>query len=127
MESLFQDIRYGLRTLIQHRGFTAIAVLTLALGIGANTAIFSVVNAALIRPLPYKDADKLVVVWEQSPREAQNVANPANYMDWSEQNTVFTEMATFFDTTVSLTSDGEPEEVPSQYATYNLFSMLGVD
>jgi putative ABC transport system permease protein len=127
MDSLFQDIRYGLRTLIQHRGFTIIAVLTLALGIGANTAIFSVVNAAMIRPLPYKDGDKLVIVWEQSPREVQNVANPANYMDWSEQNTVFTEMATTFDTTVSLTSDGEPEEVPSQYATFNLFSMLGVD
>jgi putative ABC transport system permease protein len=126
MSTLLQDLRYGVRMLTRKPGFTLIAVLTLALGIGANTAIFSVVNAALLRPLPYREADKLVMVWEQSQREAQNVANPANYMDWGEQNDVFTEMATTFDTTASLIGDGEPEEVPAQYATVNLFSMLGV-
>src|ERR1700755_3580718 len=127
MQSFLQDLRYGARMLLKRPGFTLVAVITLALGIGANTAIFSVVKALMIRPLPYQDADKLVVVWEQSPREAQNVANPANYMDWSEQNDVFTEMATTFDTTGSLIGDGEPEDVPAQYATTNLFSMLGVE
>ncbi|HJQ25172.1 MAG TPA: ABC transporter permease [Blastocatellia bacterium] len=127
MQTLLQDLRYGARMLLKQPAFTFIAVMTLALGIGANTAIFSVVNAALLRPLPYRDADKLVIVWEQSPREAQNVVNPANFMDWSEQNNVFTEMATTFDRSASLIGDGEPEEVPAQYATVNLFSMLGVE
>jgi putative ABC transport system permease protein len=108
-------------------GFTAVAIIALALGIGANTAIFSVVNAVLLRSLPYKDADKLVIVWEKSKKNEQNVANPANFMDWSEQNNVFTEMAGFADQNAVMIGDGEPEEIPSQFVTANLFSMLGVD
>jgi len=124
---MFQDLRYGIRTLLKKPGFTFIAIITLALGIGANTAIFSVVNAVLLRALPYRDADKLVIVWEKSQRNDQNVANPANFMDWREQNHVFTDMGAIYDITASLTGDGEPEEIPAQLATANLFSTLGVE
>lgn len=127
MEQLWHDLRYGARMLAKSPGFTAVAVIALALGIGANTAIFSVVNAALLRPLPYPDADKLVIVWEKSRRNDQNVINPANFMDWKEQNNVFTDMAATFDRSAVLVGDGEPEEVPAQLATNNLFSLLGVD
>src|ERR1041385_1362 len=127
MQILLQDIRYGIRMLLKKPGFTLVAIITLALGIGANTAIFSVVNAVLLRALPYREADKLVVVWERSQRNDQNVANPANFMDWREQNHVFTDMGAIFDTSASLTGDGEPEEIPAQLATANLFSILGVE
>ena len=125
MQNFWQDLRYGLRMLTKSPAFTAVAVLTLALGIGANTAIFSVVNTVLLAPLPYKDADRLAIVWESRPDENRNVANPANYMDWKEQNHVFTDLAAFADRRAVLVGDGEPEEVPVQVATPNLFSILG--
>ncbi len=84
MQSLVQDIRYGIRSLLKQPGFTAIAVLTLALGIGANTAIFSVVNAVLLRSLPYRDADRLVILWEKNQRTEQNTISPANFFDWQD-------------------------------------------
>jgi putative ABC transport system permease protein len=130
MNHLFTDLRYGARMLLKNPGFTLIAILTLALGIGANTAIFSVVNAVLLEPLPYKDADNLVTVWENNRRRSpdqRNVVNPANFMDWKEQNTVFSELAAFIDVTAILTNDGEPEELPAQLATPNLFGLLGVE
>ena len=127
MEALWHDLRYGARMLTKSPGFTAVAVIALALGIGANTAIFSVVNAALLRALPYRDADKLVIVWEKSRRNDQNVVNPANFMDWSEQNNVFSDMAGTFDRSAVLVGDGEPEEIPAQLATPNLFFLLGVE
>ena len=127
MEALWHDLKYGARMLAKSPGFTAVAVIALALGIGANTAIFSVVNAALLRALPYRDADKLVIVWEKSRKNDQNVVNPANFMDWSEQNNVFTDMAGTYDRSAVLVGDGEPEEVPAQLATTNLFSLLGVE
>jgi putative ABC transport system permease protein len=130
MQTLLQDLRYGARMLLKNPGFTLIAVLTLALGIGANTAIFSVVNAVLLKPLPYKDADNIVMVWENNKRRSpdqRNVVNPANFMDWKEQNNVFSEMAAFIDVSAILTSDGEPEELPAQLASPNLFRLLGVE
>src|SRR5437870_2427942 len=127
MQTLWQDLLFGARMLMKKPSFTFIAIITLALGIGANTAIFSVVNAVLLHALPYKDADKLVVVWERSQRNDQNVANPANFMDWREQNHVFTDMAAIFDTSTLIVGDGEPVEVPSQLATTNLFSIIGVE
>lgn len=129
MQTFMQDIRYGIRMLVKKPWFTVIAVLTLALGIGAGTSIFSVVNAVLLSELPYRDGDRLAVVWEANrPRSrSTNVINMGNFTDWKQQNTVFEDMAAFFDTTASLTSDGEPEEVPSQLATPNLFSLLGVN
>src|SRR5882724_957595 len=127
MHTFWQDLRYGLRMLAKNPGFTAVAVLTLALGIGANTAIFSVVNSVLLGPLPYKDADRLAIVWEARAKENQNVANPANFMDWKEQNTVFADMAAIVDFRAIVIGDGEPEEIPLQLATPNLFSVLGVE
>jgi putative ABC transport system permease protein len=120
MEKMWRDLQYGTRMLVKTPGFTAVAIITLALGIGANTAIFSVVNTVLLGKLAYRDADKLVIVWEKSRKNEQNVVNPANYMDWSEQNSVFSEMAAFADQTAVLLGDGEPEQVPSQVATYVL-------
>jgi putative ABC transport system permease protein len=127
MNSLLADIRFGARMLLKNPTMTIIALLALTLGIGANTAIFSVVNAVLLRSFPYTDADRIVLVWEkkQGGRTDQNVINLGNFSDWKEQNQVFTDMAVFFDRSFNLTGDGEPEEVPVQFGTTNLFSVLG--
>src|SRR5215217_6815837 len=115
---LLQDLRYGVRILAKHPGFTAVAVFTLALGIGANTAIFSVVNELLLRPLPYKDADRLVMLWEISPKgNHQNPTSPSNFRSWREQSTTFEGMAAFSDQRLSLTGAGDPEEIPVQLTT----------
>jgi putative ABC transport system permease protein len=129
MEVLIQDIKYGIRTLLKRPGFTAIAVITLALGIGATTAIFSVVQSVLLRSLPYGAGDRLVMVWEhnRTRNRPQNVINLGNFFDWKEQNHVFDDMAAFFDLSAKLTGDGEPEELPTQIATPNLFVVLGVN
>jgi len=130
MQTLWQDLRYGARMLVKTPAVTLVAVIALMLGIGANTALFSVVNAVLLRSLPYSDGDRLAVVWEHRKSGAgnpQNVINLGNFYDWKDQNTVFSDMAAFFDRNVNLTSDGEPEEVPGQIATTNLFSLLGVN
>jgi putative ABC transport system permease protein len=128
MAKLWQDLRQGARSLIKQPTFTIVAVITLALGIGANTAIFSVVHAVLLRSLPYRDADRLVTVWEHNRLRgnAQNVINLGNFFDWKDRNRVFEDMATFFDMSFNLTSGGEPEEIPTQVATPNLFNILGV-
>jgi putative ABC transport system permease protein len=129
MTTLLTDIRFGARMLLKSPMMTFIALLALTLGIGANTAIFSVVNAVLLRAFPYADADRLVLVWEkkQGGRTDQNVINLGNFSDWKEQNQVFTDMAVFFDRSFNLTSDGEPEEVAAQFGTPNLFSVLGTN
>ncbi|HEV2664544.1 MAG TPA: ABC transporter permease [Blastocatellia bacterium] len=129
LETLWQDLRQGARSLFKQPTFTIIAVITLAFGVGANTAIFSVVHAVLLQSLPYRDADRLVTVWEHNRRRgnAQNVINMGNFFDWKEQNRVFEDMAAFFDVTANLTSGGDPEEIPSQIATTNLFNILGVN
>jgi putative ABC transport system permease protein len=127
METLLQDIRYGARVLAKHRGFTAVAVLTLALGIGANTAIFSVVNELLLRPLPYPDAERLVMLWEVTSKgRHQNTTSRANFLGWREQSKSFEGMAAFSDQRLSLTG-GDPEEVSVQLATPELFQVLGVE
>src|SRR5262245_7456996 len=126
LADLWQDLRFGARMLLKNPGFTTIAVITLALGIGANTAIFSVVNAVLIRAFPYREADRLVIVWE-TIRGELNTVSPANFFDWREQNRVFEGMAAYADTGVNLAGDGEPEEIPAQETTANLFSVLGVN
>jgi predicted permease len=130
MNSLIQDVRYAVRSLLKRPAFTLVAVITLALGIGASTAIFSVVHAVLLRSLPYSSADQLVMVWEdahQTGGRVDNVINLGNFFDWKEQSHTFEDMAAFFDISAKLTGDGDPEEVPSQIATPNLFSVLGVN
>ena len=127
-ETLAQDIRYGARVLLKHKAFTAVAVITLALGIGANTAIFSVVNELLLRPLPYRDADRIVMLWEVSPEgRHQNTTSRANFRGWREQSTSYQHMAAFSDQRFTLTGDGEPEEVSGQLALPEIFKVLGVD
>src|SRR5579864_6917357 len=127
MTGLVQDLRYALRQLRKSPGFTAVAVLTLALGIGANTAIFSVVNAVLLRPLSYKDADRLVMVWQQNPHRGwfQNYVSGANFLDWKRQNHVFTDMAAFEWNSFNLSGDSKPEEIAGERVTTNLLAMLG--
>src|SRR3989440_908552 len=130
MQGLIQDLRYGIRMLVKSPAVTAVAVIALTLGIGANTAIFSVVHAVLLRSLPYAEGDRLAIVWENRKSgkgNPQNVINLGNFFDWKEQNSVFSDMAAFFDLNANLTGDGEPEEVPGQIATTNLFSLLGVN
>jgi putative ABC transport system permease protein len=126
MQTILQDLRYGARMLLKQPGFTLIAVITLALGVGANTAIFSVVNAVLLESLPYRQADRLVMVWERSQRRNQNVINLGNFFDWKAQSASFEDMAAFADFRTNLTGDGEPVELPAQICTDNLFSVLGV-
>jgi putative ABC transport system permease protein len=127
-ETLFQDIRYGIRMLAKHRAFTAIAVITLALGIGANTAIFSVVNELLLRPLPFRDAERIVMLWEVNPSgRHQNTASRANFRAWRAQSSSYQQIAAFSDQRFNVTGDGEPEELSVQFGTPELFKVLGVD
>ncbi|HYK20521.1 MAG TPA: ABC transporter permease [Pyrinomonadaceae bacterium] len=128
METLLKDIRYGIRGLVKRPGFTIVALMTLALGIGANTAIFSVVNAVLLRPLPFKDPEQLVIVWEDAAFIGfpQNTPAPANYVDWKTQNQSFTDMAALAETSFNLTGDGEPERVTVNGVNANFFPLLGV-
>src|SRR5213594_674616 len=126
------DLRYAFRQLAKDPVFTAVAVLTLALGIGANTAIFSVINGVLLKPLPYPEPDRLVMLWERDPKmgiEQQRVSGP-NYLDWREQNTVLSDMA------VSPGWSGSEQfnivlqdmtvKVPGSYASASLFTTLGM-
>ena len=128
METLLKDIRYGIRGLLKRPGFTIIALVTLALGIGANTAIFSVVNAVLLRPLPFPNPEELVIVWEDATYAGfpHNTPAPANYVDWKNQNQSFADMAASHETSFNLTGDGEPERVSAYSVTSNFFPLLGV-
>ncbi|HZI17771.1 MAG TPA: ABC transporter permease [Pyrinomonadaceae bacterium] len=126
---IWQDLRYGLRTLAKNPGFTAVAVIALALGIGANSAIFSVVNTVLLRPLPYKDPDRLVVVWEDRSKNGYPRDTPAagNYVDWRDQNQVFEGMAAVANQSFNLTGSGEPERIDGRNVSAGLFPLLGVE
>jgi putative ABC transport system permease protein len=128
MHALLADLRYGLRLLRQAPAFGAIAMLALALGIGANTAIFSNVHDLLLRPLPYTDPDRLVMVWEDASFASfpKNTPAPANYFDWKDQNSVFTDIAATRGNAANLTADGPPEQVVGRAVTPNFFSVLGV-
>ncbi|HWP42364.1 MAG TPA: ABC transporter permease, partial [Blastocatellia bacterium] len=128
MDRFRQDLVYALRNLRKSPGYAAVTVLTLALGIGANTAIFSVVNTLLLSPLRFKDPDRLVMVWEKNiPRNRErNVVSPANFLDWNSQNQVFEQMAALSDIQVNLTNAGEPEELEAQIVTASFFPLLGV-
>jgi predicted permease len=128
MRTLFADLRYGLRLLRQAPAFTAIAICALALGIGANTAIFSTLDSVVLRALPYHDPDRVVMVFEDSSHIGfpHNTPAPANYFDWKAQNHVFTDMAAVRYRGASITGDGNPEQLKGQAVTPNFFSVLGV-
>src|SRR5260370_1723069 len=126
--SLLTNLRYTFRHIGKRVGFCALAVAALAMGIGANTAIFSAVEAVLLRPLPYSHPDRLAVVWEDASYVGfpNNTPAPANYLDWQARNQVFTDMlATRFDT-ASLTGDGQPEQLSGKKVTPNFFYFRGV-
>jgi putative ABC transport system permease protein len=129
MSTLWLDVRYAVRVLVKSPAFTLVALIALALGIGANTAIFSVVNAVLLRALPYRQADQLVVVWEhnRTGTHEHNTVAPRNFLEWQEQAQSFEGMAVFFDAPLNLTGAGDPVEISAQVATVNLFTVLGAD
>ncbi len=128
MHALVQDLRYAARTLVGQPGASLIAVVTLALGIGANTAIFSAVNALLLRPLPYQDPERLVMVWEKRATEGvlNNVVAPADYIDWAQMNTVFESTAAVWSATVDLTGSGEPVRLFAGLVSPPFFDVLGI-
>src|SRR5579864_6216468 len=130
IENFLKDLRYGLRQLRKSPGFTAVAVITLALGIGANTAIFSVVNGVLLRPLAFPNAGRLVRVWHVPPPASfpgmtTFSVSAANYLDWERQNHVFDSMANYGYRGFTLTGSDKPEQVDACAATSGFFSTLG--
>ncbi|HMF57157.1 MAG TPA: ABC transporter permease, partial [Pyrinomonadaceae bacterium] len=126
LENLIRDLRYALRMLRRSPGFTTVAVATLALGIGANTAIFSLVSAVLFRPLNYSEPERLVMVWEAEPGAPHDTVAVGNYADWREQNQSFTDITALDLRSYNLTGDGEPEKINAYGVTANFFSLLGV-
>jgi putative ABC transport system permease protein len=126
MQILWQDLRYGVRMFAKKPGFTLVAILTLALGIGANTAIFTVINAALLRPLPYEDAERLVVVSTTMRRETVEVrsASYPDFVDWRDQNTVFERIAAQASPSFTLTGGAEPERVSGELVSADYFPLL---
>jgi putative ABC transport system permease protein len=126
METLFKDIRYGIRGLLKRPAFTAIVVITLGLGIGANTAFFSVVNAVLLRSLPYKDSGRLVVLWETVSKDRRNPTSYPNFLDWRAQNQSFEEMAAYAATDFSLAGQTQTDRIEGELVSEDYFSLLGV-
>src|SRR5262245_61734884 len=127
MQTLFQDLRYGARMLFKNPGFAAVAMLTLALGIGANSAIFSIVNSLLLRPLPYRDSERLAIIWTHSPgaNVAQDWPSPGQFSAIKSQTSVFEELALAQGDNVILTGRGEPERLGVVRTTPVMFSLLG--
>ena len=128
METLLRDVQYGIRNLLKRPGFTAVAVITLTLGIGANTAIFSVVNAVLLRPLPFGDPGRLTQLWEAKVDRGRNEipASYPNFADWRNRNRFFEQVAAYSAWNFNLTGVGEPERISSAIVSPEFFSVLGI-
>src|SRR3954468_17625449 len=124
MGNLLGDVRYALRSLRRQPTFTAVAILTLVLGIGTNTAIFSVIKAVLLNQLPYADASRLVVVREQNPDGTTDLVAPLTYLDWQKQSAALPALSAFRQLRYAFAGNGEPLDVPSVRATANLFTLL---
>ena len=124
MDILARDLKYAFRNLVRNPGFTVVAVLALAMGIGINTAIFTVVNAVLIEPLPYKDPDRVYMLWERQPQMESSVAYP-NFLDWRSENRVFESMAAFRRDNMNLTGAGDPERLSVRMVSADFFPLLG--
>src|SRR5262245_9455652 len=126
MDTLWKDIRQALRVLRKSPGFTLVAVLTLTLGVGANTAIFSIVNAVLIRPLPFPDADRVMGVWAHTDTARQLGVSYPEFADWREGNRTFEGLAVWRGQSVNLTGAGEPERLIGSFVSANFHRLLGV-
>ncbi|MFL5579525.1 MAG: ABC transporter permease, partial [Gemmatimonadaceae bacterium] len=127
MRTLLKDVRFGVRTLLKRPGFTAVAVLTLALGVGANTAIFSVVNGVLFKPLPLKEAERLVLVYETTPTQPRSFVSVPNLEDYRAGTRSFESFATYVPQSVNLTGGGEPERVVGAFVPSGFFKTVGVE
>jgi len=126
METLLQDLRYGLRMLAKSPGFTAIAVLTLALGIGTNTALFSVVNGVLLNPLAYPQSGQLVALYGKTPGFDQASINYPNFLDWQRDTQTFSSMAIYRNQDYNFTGTGETERLSGYMISADFFSTLGI-
>lgn len=128
MGTILQDLRYGMRVLLQRPGFTAVAVLALALGIGANTAIFGVVNTVVLRPLPYPDPGRLMTVWDDNTRQGwpKDVTGYSTFTEWKAQSSLFESMAAYSYSSPNLTTEGDPERVLGARVTPDFFRVFGV-
>jgi predicted permease len=127
MSSLLQDLRYGWRMLAKNPGFTAVALLALALGIGANTAIFSVVNGVLLRPLPYPEPARLMMIYETTARLGQGAVSYPDFLDWRRENRSFTDIAAFRGYDFNFTGSGQPEHLQGELVSASLLPVLGVN
>ena len=127
MSTLWQDLRFAARTFGRAPGFFALAAIVLAIGIGANSAIFSLVDAALLRAFPFADPARLAMLWEKPPGFDHNRVSPLNLVDWTEQNQVFSSMAGVVSSGRTLTTaEGGAEHIPGQLVTQQFFDLLGV-
>src|SRR6202451_184467 len=126
MSELLQDLRYAIRMLVKSPGFTAVAVLTLALAIGANTALFSVINGVLLNPLPYPHPEQLVTLHESKPNFNTGSISYPNFLDWQKENHTLSSMAVSRSYSFSLTNLGEAEQIQGQFVTSDFFPILGV-
>src|SRR4051794_3251525 len=126
MDTLLKDVRYGLRGLLKHPGFTAVVVITLALGIGASTAIFSVVNSVVLCRLPYRTADRIVAIQELDPDGKRGQSTSANFYDWRQQNTVFEHLSAFKITTTNLALSDHAERIDLAQTNADFFDVFGI-
>jgi putative ABC transport system permease protein len=126
MQTLLQDIRFGCRELLRNPAFAAVVVLTLAIGIGANTAIFSFFDGVLLRPLPYEDPEQIVMVWEKPPGGDRNVISALNFLDWKKQNTVFSNIAAVTGGAETLTGIAEPIRLRGAQVSASYFDIFGI-
>ncbi len=128
MDKFRQDIRFGVRMLLRSPGFTLVAIAALAIGIGANTAIFSVVNGVLLKALPYSNPEELAMVWMDNRRQGirEDITSWPNFVDWRDQNQTFQGMSAYRPYRTNLTGDGEPEELLATQVTTNFFSLMHV-
>ena len=132
MSALFRDLRFALRLLVKNPGFALMAAIIMALGIGANTAIFSIVNKVLIEPLPFRDVDRVVQIWHTPPQSSfpgmtTFAISPANFLDWQKENHVFDKMALYSGASFDITGAGKPEAIGAGTVSSDFFSALGVE
>src|SRR5687767_7590599 len=127
MDTLLKDIRYGLRGFFKRPGFTGIVIVTLSLGIGASTAIFSVVNTVLLRPLPYSQAERIVAIHEVDQNGKRGQVTPANFLDWRAQNTVFEHLAAILTRPANLSAGDQAERIELAMTSANFFAVFGIE